>query len=193
MDKRLLILAIAIAVCGAEPLVAEEEAKAAATTNTVAAADGEPKRIRVRKRGQEGIPEAKPTTIDVAVSVAVVEQNHTQPPEVVAALQLDKVDNTSIDVPAILAAVVAKASAAEVPSIMAAIESGITKMDVADIWKVVEVASRDKWYERFEGEPGSKMWWILNVAREMAKDGKDVSKLKEAFDITMSKWISEEE
>jgi hypothetical protein len=54
------------------------------------------------------------------------------------------------------------------------------------------VKIRTEWYEKFHAKGGSKMWWILRVAKMRAERGEDVSSLKKAFDEAMNKWLMED-
>lgn len=49
---------------------------------------------------------------------------------------------------------------------------------------------KTEWYEKFEGVGGSRVYWILMLAREKAAKGDDVSKLKKAFDTSMTRWLT---
>ena len=115
------------------------------------------------------------------------------------------------DVPRIVEAAIAKASAADVPRI---VEAALAKANAATA-RVAETAVevyaklytlsekamppekllelKVEWFQTFVARGGSKMWWILRRAREMAERGEPVDRLKAAFDATLSAWMAEEE
>ena len=85
-----------------------------------------------------------------------------------------------------------KATEARIPYIAAAtyaefVRSTVKKCSPIDLSKI-----KTEWYEIFQAKGGSKMWWILYMARMRAERGEDVSSLKKAFYKTMSKWLLED-
>lgn len=114
----------------------------------------------------------------------------------------------SVDVPNIVAAALAKADTvhiapilkvaleniteAEAPAVAAALYAALVRATVKDVQPAGLVKIQTEWYERFHAVGGSKLYWILRVARERAEKGEDVSQLKAAFDATMNRWLKEE-
>lgn len=114
----------------------------------------------------------------------------------------------SVDVPNIVAAALAKADTvhiapilkvaleniteAEAPAVAAALYAALVRATVKDVQPTDLVKIQTEWYERFHAVGGSKLYWILRVARERAEKGEDVSQLKAAFDATMNRWLKEE-
>lgn len=114
----------------------------------------------------------------------------------------------SVDVPNIVAAALAKADTvhiapilkvaleniteAEAPAVAAALYAALVRATVKDVQPADLVKIQTEWYERFHAVGGSKLYWILRVARERAEKGEDVSQLKAAFDATMNRWLKEE-
>ena len=114
----------------------------------------------------------------------------------------------SVDVPNIVAAALAKADTvhiapilkvaleniteADAPAVAAALYAALVRATVKDVQPADLVKVQTEWYERFHAVGGSKLYWILRVARERAEKGEDVSQLKAAFDATMNRWLKEE-
>ena len=85
-----------------------------------------------------------------------------------------------------------KATETRIPYIAAAtyaelVRSTVKKCSPIDLSKI-----KIEWYEIFQAKGGSKMWWILYMARMRAERGEDVSGLKKAFYKTMNKWLLED-
>ena len=103
---------------------------------------------------------------------------------------LAKVDSENIA--PVLAVALEKAAEADIPRIAAALYASLVKATVKDIQPAELVKVETEWYERFHAVGGSKLYWILKVARERAEQGEDVSRLKAVFDATMNRWLMEE-
>lgn len=78
---------------------------------------------------------------------------------------------------------------------VASFAAELAKMEFSNVkdCSPVELAeTQTEWYEKFHAKRGSKVWWILRVAKVRAELGEDVSSLKKAFDETMNKWLLED-
>ena len=85
----------------------------------------------------------------------------------------------------------ASATDAQVPYVVAALYAELVRATVKDVQPTELVKIQTEWYEKFQAVGGSKLWWILRVAKPRAERGEDVSELKKAFDETMEKWLME--
>ena len=137
--------------------------------------------------------------------VALAKTDPIDVPDVFAAV-LAKVN--PVDVPAVFEAAIAKiefskipdllsvalekATDAQVPYIAAAMYAELVRSTVKNCSPVELAKIKTEWYEKFHAKGGSKMWWILRVAKMRAERGEDVSSLKKAFDETMNKWLLED-
>lgn len=167
---------------------------AADTTNAVvvSASPAKTQRKRPVRRSTEKLEEVSASAMAVsAAKPAPVMQPTAATVDSAFAVQLAQ--TSSAEVAAEVAAALASASEAQVPAILAALESRISSMTVPDVQRVIEVAVRDKWYERFVAVPGSKLYWIIKIAKEKAASGKNVDDLERAFYKTLQDWAKETE
>lgn len=91
----------------------------------------------------------------------------------------------------IIAVAIEKVPEHHVPSFAAAVYATIVYATVPNMSSVELIKIKEEWYEKFSAVGGSKLYWILRVAKERAERGEDVSSLKKAFDETMEKWLNE--
>lgn len=147
------------------------------------------------------------TEVPTILSIALASVEGTEQVLAIYAVTLVKVDKSNI--PTILGISLANASEVDVPKI---VSMTVESMDIASCALVAsevyatfvkmtskmvskgELASlRKEWYEKFQATPSSRLWWILNLARERAEQGADVSDLKKLFDETMANWLQEDD
>lgn len=91
----------------------------------------------------------------------------------------------------IIAVAIEKVPEHHVPLFAAAVYATIVHATAPNMSSVELIKIKEEWYEKFSAVEGSKLYWILRVAKERAKRGDDVSSLKKAFDETMAKWLNE--
>jgi hypothetical protein len=96
------------------------------------------------------------------------------------------------NLPDLLAVALEKATESQVPYIAAAMYAELVRATVKNSSPVELAKIKTEWYEKFHAKGGSKMWWILRVAKMRAERGEDVSSLKKAFEETMNKWLLED-
>lgn len=94
--------------------------------------------------------------------------------------------------PNLLAVALEKATEEQIPYIAAAMYAELVRATVKNCSPVELAKIQTEWYEKFHAKGGSKMWWIIRVAKMRAERGEDVSSLKKAFDETMNKWLLED-
>jgi hypothetical protein len=94
--------------------------------------------------------------------------------------------------PSLLAVSIEKSTDAQVPYIAATMYAELVRATVKSCSPVELYKIKTEWYEKFHAKNGSKLWWILRMAKKRAERGEDVSNLKKAFDETMNKWVLED-
>lgn len=134
---------------------------------------------------------AKPAAFEVK-DVYPVKESDPVKSKVVAAFAADIAVAAASEVPALLSVALEKATEAQVPYIAAAMYAELVRATVKNCSPVELAKIKTEWYERFHAKGGSKLWWILHMAKICAERGEDVSSLKKAFDETMNKWILED-
>lgn len=97
------------------------------------------------------------------------------------------------DIPSILNISVERIPKVDAPKVVAALYSKLIEITVPDIEKVKIVQLKTEWYEKFEAAGGSRLYWILKLAREKAARGESVEDLKRAFDTSMTRWLTQDE
>lgn len=111
----------------------------------------------------------------------------------VSDVEIKEVDPVKSKVAAVFAADLAVEASYEVPSLLA-VSPGYQVVapfvNCTPTGKLVNIQT--EWYDKFHAVQGSKIWWILRVAKKRAERGEDVSNLKKAFDETMEKWFLED-
>lgn len=148
------------------------------------------------------------SVLSVVASVEPAKEAVVTESPTVASLAAELENAASVDVPNIVAAALAKSDTvhiapilkvaleniteAEAPAVAAALYAALVRATVKDVQPADLVKIKAEWYERFHAVGGSKLYWILRVARERAEKGEDVSQLKAAFDATMNRWLKEE-
>lgn len=134
---------------------------------------------------------AKTDPVDVpAVFAAVLAK--VNPVDVPAVFEAALAKMEFSKLPDLLAVALEKATDAQVPYIAAAMYAELVRATVKNCSPVELAKIQTEWYEKFHAKGGSKMWWILRVAKMRAERGEDVSSLKKAFDETMNKWLLED-
>ena len=123
------------------------------------------------------------------LAVALEKAVSADVPKIVAAALANA---ESVQIAPILKAALEKITEAEAPDVAAALYVALVSATVKDVQPADLVKIRTEWYERFHAVGGSKLYWILKVARERAEKGEDVSRLKAVFDATMNRWLMEE-
>ena len=152
--------------------------------------------------------EVAPTaaTAPLSIEAALAQANAADVPRIVEAALAQA---SAADVPRIVAAIVATMERVSVPSSPGALEAEAVTAKVAasavEVYAALYTATaknvpperllelKSEWYQIFTARGGSKMWWILTKARELAERGEPVDRLKAAFDATLSAWMAEEE
>lgn len=150
--------------------------------------------------------EAASATAPLSIEAALAKANAADVPRIAEAA-LAKASEA--DVPRIVAAIVATMERVSVPDSPEELEAHAATARVAEtaveayakLYTLSEKAMppekllelKVEWFQVFVARGGSKMWWILRRAREMAERGEPVDRLKAAFDATLSAWMAEED
>ena len=166
--------------------------------------------------------EAASATAPLSIEAALAKANAADVPRIVeaaiakaSAADVPRIVEAAIakanaaDVPRIVAAIVATMERVSVPDSPEELEAHAATARVAEtavevyakLYTLSEKAMppekllelKVEWFQTFVARGGSKMWWILRRAREMAERGEPVDRLKAAFDATLSAWMAEEE
>lgn len=132
---------------------------------------------------------AHPVDVPAVFEAALTKVNQVDVPAVFEAA-LAKIEFSKL--PDLLAVALEKATDAQVSYIAAAMYAELVRATVKNCSPVELDKIQTEWYETFHAKGGSKMWWILRVAKMRAERGEDVSSLKKAFEETMNKWLLED-
>jgi hypothetical protein len=146
--------------------------------------------MSVAVQGSEPAEEAQRASLDVVDMFAAAIEKAT--PYDVPELFSVALANAGVEnIGDIIAVAIEKVHEHHVPSFAAALYATIVHATVPNMSSVELIKIKEEWYEKFSAVEGSKLYWILRVAKERAERGDDVSSLKKAFDETMAKWLNE--
>ena len=127
--------------------------------------------------------------------------------QAIFAMALEKVDKA--DVPTLLAMAIENVDNMEVQKILAMALAHVDEMNcnkfVAETYiGLVKITTptisaqelidiRKEWYDKFHAHSGSKMWWILRIAKQKAENGEDLTEIKKSFEEAFKQWLAEED
>ena len=148
---------------------------------------------------------AQPSSMSVsAQSIAAAELSHETVAEIIP---VEAAQKTVMEVAQQLMVQLASASESQIASLTAAliqqlskldsdqfnqiVQQSQTKMTVDGLKALAQVVVFNKWYNRFQAVPGSKMYWILEIAKAKDEAGQDTSNLEMLFKQALDAWTSE--
>lgn len=100
---------------------------------------------------------------------------------------------TRADASAVLSAVSAAFAKADAAVAKAAVEAVLARGDAAVARAVMKAAPFKQWFDVYAAPAGSRMWWLLQAARERAEQGGDVEDLRRVYMDALAEWLGSDE